>query len=133
MQGWILEPLNLEFSSSECDPDLTMATMIGTIPIDAQKRELEKYNEIEGSKIEPIIPGLQEYEWLDENTLYAEAIILVNCGTLIRYGDYKIHEDKLILEYHAMTPVPLQCRCAHRLHYKIRNLDSKEYVVSFSS
>lgn len=127
-----LTPSNLNFIPSECEEDLTNAVIIGTFSIENQAKEIEKIKEASGKDIQPINEGMQDYSWIDDNTFYAKAVVLINCAEKIKYGDYEVTENRLILKYKIKKPFSgaiAECMCAQELTYTIKEIEKKDYQL----
>lgn len=134
-QSQNMQGSNFEFLATPCDQNLTQAVIIGTYPLESQKlTAIQQIKEISGVDIKPITPGVQGYKWLDNNTVQATAIILINCADEVKGGDYSIESNKLKLTYELSKPTSrAECRCGRELNYKIKNIEKKDYQIELQA
>jgi hypothetical protein len=79
--------------------------------------------------------GVQETNWVDDNTLQVKAYVSTNCANSIKQGSYELNNGDLILKYNVDIQLSLRglaralCTCAHEVVYEIKNLERKEYKI----
>ena len=135
--GWFRQPLSLDFSVSDCidgdfyngDVDTTrgISLVLGEKGIiNNETHNITLPSDSSGQKI-----GIQKYNWLNNDTLYAEAVVLCNCADKITYGNYQINGNELMLQYNLKKAILLRatCMCVHRLIYKIKHIEKKDYEI----
>jgi len=88
------------------------------------------------SKIDPYSQppaGILKQAWLDKTTLQVQGFLKTYCGGAKITGDFKLKDLALDLYFKITTDGPVtSCLCAHKLTYKISNLEKRDYTVSFS-
>ncbi len=72
--------------------------------------------------------GVQEINWLDDETLEVKAYVTINCAEDIHDGDYEIWWNEITL-WHSYIECTLcaECLCAHELTYKFSGLNKGDY------
>ncbi len=72
--------------------------------------------------------GINKTLWLNNTTLEVKVYVSINCAETVIKGDYKIQDNKIILEYEKTQCDPCTtCMCVHELIYKFTNLEKKDY------
>ncbi len=86
--------------------------------------------------------GIRSRAWRDDGTLFLEAVLIENCGTPPREGDYTINGNTIALSYRLEAPpvykldgkiVPMlaACNCPYRLTYELSGIPRADYHVDF--
>jgi len=73
--------------------------------------------------------GINETLWLNNNSLYVKAYILINCGEIIENGSFQIINNTINLYYISPECVKecMDCMCGVVLYFNFTNLEKKDY------
>lgn len=73
--------------------------------------------------------GINETLWLNSNSFFVKAYILINCGEIIENGSFQIVNNTISLYYISPECVEecMDCMCGVILFYNFTNLEKKDY------
>lgn len=78
--------------------------------------------------------GILKTVWENQNTLVVEGYVKTFCGGANIEGSFSLEGNNLILKYKIKTEGAVtKCNCAHKVIYKIANLEKKDYSISLVS
>jgi hypothetical protein len=86
--------------------------------------------------------GIQSRTWRADGSLILKAVLIENCGTPPKQGDFAISGNAIFLTYRLAPPpvfdvegkaVPMlaACNCPYRLTYEIAGLARVDYRIDF--
>lgn len=86
--------------------------------------------------------GIRSQTWRADGTLFLEAVLIENCATPPKLGDYTVKGNMISLSYR-LAPPPVAkidgksviglaaCNCPYRLTYEITGVPRGDYSVDF--
>lgn len=86
--------------------------------------------------------GIRSQTWRADGTLLLEAVLIENCATPPKQGDYTIKGNTIYLSYRLApqpvvnidgksVPMRAACNCPYRLTYEITGIPRADYRVDF--